>query len=262
MRHDWRNAVRHSMMWWAAASALLLAQVSLADHRPGHRVPPGRVDAGSDGGTRDGGAIDAGTDAGTPDAGSPDAGATDAGTPDAGSGGGTDWLSVVGNRILLPNGQVWKARGANVPDTRSCNACTWTQPNVGEVKRRIDEIVSWGASFIRLNLESYASSGGRVHWQTILEDPQYLADIQSIVAHVGTKPGVRVMLTLHVDPTVTSLGWPTEGTRAEWRKLAEVFRDVPHVLYGVVNEPAENWDGSLDPQVWGASNMTVAAIRA
>jgi endoglucanase len=131
------------------------------------------------------------------------------------------------------------------------------------VKRRIDELVDvWGANFMRLDLESYASAGGRVHWAGILSDPGYLADIQEIVAHVGTKPGVYVLVSLWADPTFTSMGWPTTETNKEWAKLAEVFKDSPHVLYGLVNEPQLNYDGALDGQVWAAMNDAVGVIRA
>src|SRR5690606_27486729 len=71
----------------------------------------------------------------------------------------TGWLRTVGNRVYDEDGRVWAAVGANLLYTRSCNACTSGPPNVGEVKRRIDELVDvWGASFIRLDLESYGSS--------------------------------------------------------------------------------------------------------
>ncbi len=173
------------------------------------------------------------------------------------------WLSVSGARIRLPDGTPFHGRGANLHDTRSCNACTWQAPNPGEVKRRIDELVDvWKANFIRLDLESYASAGGRVHWAGLLDDPGYLADIQEIVAHAASKPGVYVLLAQWISPTFTSLGWPTAATNAEWATLAEVFKDEPRVLFGLVNEPQSNFDGAQDAQVWTAMNAAVQAIRA
>jgi hypothetical protein len=157
---------------------------------------------------------------------------------------------------------VWQGRGANIFDTRSCNACAYQSPNVTEVKRRVDELVAWGATFMRLDLESYATSGGRVHWAGVLSDPAYLADLQEIVRHIGTKPGVRVMISLWQDPTFTSLGWPTDATAQVWRKLAQTFAFQSHVLFGLVNEPQSNYDGALNSQVWTAMNNTAAAIRA
>jgi hypothetical protein len=186
----------------------------------------------------------------------PDSGVTP--PPPASAG----WLTVQGTKILRSDGSLFKGRGANIADTRGCNACTWGAPNVAEVKRRVDELVSWGANFMRLTLESYGSAGGRVHWQTVLQDPAYLADIQTIVAHIGTKPGVYVLLSLWVDPSFDANGWPTTQTQQEWKKLADVFHNSPHVLFGLVNEPQNNFDGSLDAGCWKAMNDTVAAIRA
>ena len=165
------------------------------------------------------------------------------------------WLHTEGNRILTADGQVWQGRGANIHDTRSCNACTGREDK-DEVIRRIDELVdNWGANFLRLDLESYSSS-------SVLSDPSYLADIEAIVDHVGTKPGVYVMVSLWHDPSFTGLGWPGEGTSSVWEQLAHTFADDAHVLFGLVNEPQSNYDGALNADVWKAMNDTVASIRA
>jgi hypothetical protein len=172
------------------------------------------------------------------------------------------WLSTSGNKILKSDGTPFRGRGANVPDTRSCDACTWQAPNVNEVKRRIDELVgTWKANFLRLDLESYASSGGRVHWNTVMNDAAYLADIQEIVRHIGTKPGVYVLLSLWQDPTLDANGWPTAATNETWKKLAATFKNDAHVMYGIANEPMQNYDGALDSQVWSRMNSAVQAIR-
>ena len=202
----------------------------------------------------------------------------DAGTG-AGSGGGTSggaggggaqgsgWLEVRGNHILL-GGQPWHGRGANFHDTRSCNACSYQAPDVAEVKRRVDLLVDgWKANFIRLDLESYASpddgyGGTRVHWKGVLDDPGYLADIQAIVDHVASKPGVYVLLALWVDPTFTALGWPSASTLPEWTRLAETFLYQPRVLFGLCNEPQSNFDGKQDAQAWDAMQKAVAAVRS
>jgi endoglucanase len=158
------------------------------------------------------------------------------------------WLYTEGNRIRLSSGEVWRGRGANLHDTRSCNACTYEPPNLAEVKRRIDTLVDgWKANFIRLNLESYANAGPVV---------------KELVDYIGTKPGVYVLVSLWQDPTFSTLGWPTEQTIPVWQKLAETFKHSPHVLFGLSNEPQANDDGALDAQVWSAMNQTVAAIRA
>jgi hypothetical protein len=199
--------------------------------------------------------------AGAATAGSASAPGSDA-TP-SGAGAITGWLRVEGNRILLPDGRRFHGRGANVHDTRSCDACAWEKPHVEEVTRRIDELVDvWHANFVRLLLESYPDAGkGRTHWKNVLDDEDYFRDVMRIVGHAGKKPGVYVLVSLWHDPTFTPQGWPTERTRAEWKKIAGALRDMPFVMFGLVNEPQGNEDGRLDAEVWTAMNDTVAAIR-
>lgn len=184
------------------------------------------------------------------------------GNTTGGGTGTTGWLRTQGNRIQNPDGTNWHAAGANLHDTRSCDACTFSTPSVAEVNRRMDMLVDdWGANFIRLDLESYSASGGRTNWQSFVTNPAYLADIKAIVAHAMTKPGLYVMLSLWIDPTFTSIGWPTASTTDAWRLLAAEFRNEPRVLFGLVNEPESNFNGAQDAQVWAAMNSTVQAIR-
>jgi endoglucanase len=175
-----------------------------------------------------------------------------------------EWLHTQGNHIFRADGKVWHGRGANIQDTRGCGACAFAQPVVSEVNRRVDELADgWGANFMRLTLESYAQPNpGQVQWQNVVADPGYLADVVSIVHHATQKPGVYVLVSLWVDSTFSDLGWPTQSTREEWKVLAQTFKDEPHVLFGVINEPQLNFDGAQDPQVWSAMNDTVATIRA
>ncbi len=179
------------------------------------------------------------------------------------SGPGEGWLTTADNHIYL-DGEVWRGRGANIHDTRSCWACAWFPPDVGEVERRLDELIDgWGANFVRLDLEAYdepVSQGGQ--GLGLLDDPAYMADVQEIVDHIGTKPGAYVLLSLWVDSTFTEYGWPSQDTMEIWETLAATFGDDPHVLYGLVNEPQYNYDGAYDADVWEAMNDTVAAIRA
>lgn len=238
--------------------------------RPG--TPNQSSDAGaSKGGTSQGGASSGGTDA-PYDAGpsAPPSPGADGSVADDGGGtttttvnGPTDWLHTQGNKILHADGKAFHGRGANIHDTRSCWACAWARPNPAEVERRLDELIDrWHATFVRLDLESYATQDqGMVQWQGVLNDPAYLADIQRIVAHIGQKPGVYVMVSLWVDATFSAVGWPTQQTQPVWQKLAETFKDSPHVLYGLVNEPQSNFNGQQDAQVWAAMNTTVQSIR-
>ena len=169
----------------------------------------------------------------------------------------TGWLHVNGRHIQNAQQQTWHGRGANIQDTRSCGACT-TRPDPEEVKRRIDVLVDdWHANFIRLTLETPQGKGS-----SVLTDAQYVQDLQDIVAHIGSKPGVYVEISLWLDPTLDNNGWPTDATAAVLRKWVELFRDSPQVIFGICNEPKYNADGRLDAQVWTAMNNTVAQIRA
>lgn len=186
--------------------------------------------------------------------------------PPADRGPITGWLRVRGPRIVTPDGTPFHGRGANVHDTRSCDSCSWEPPHVDEVLRRIDTLVDeWHATFVRLLLESYPDRGpdpGRAHYRNLLEDPEYMSDVMRIVGHIGKKRGVYVLISLWHDPTLGPLGWPTERTRTEWKKLAKALRDMPFVMFGLVNEPEKNEDGRLDSEVWTAMNETVLAIRS
>ncbi len=150
----------------------------------------------------------------------------------------------------------------NIHDTRGCNACTYESPSVDEVKRRIDEAVDvWGADFLRLNMESYGSRN-LVHGEPITADSDYLDDIVEIIDHIGSKEDVHVLLSLWHDPSFNSMGWPTPATAEIWEILTVVLQDRPHVMFGLVNEPQDNFDGSLDAEVWLAMNDTVERIRS
>lgn len=192
-----------------------------------------------------------------------------AGAP-TGEGLITGWLEVKGNRIRLPNGEPFRGRGANLHDTRSCDGCAWEPPHVDEVLRRIDALTDeWHATFIRLLLESYpddgrAKNGGnaRVHYRNVLDDPRYFSDVMRIIGHVGKKKGVYVLVSLWQDPTFSPLGWPSARTALVWKKLAAALKDMPFVLFGLVNEPQSNEDGKRDAEVWRAMNDTVEAIRS
>lgn len=200
--------------------------------------------------------------------------------PDLAGGGNSDmgdtsiWLHTNGNQILHANNTPFQGRGANLQDTRSCNRCTTIAPSVPELKHRIDALVDvWHANFIRLTLESYANSGEdgsgnpnpyrlESQWKTLVDDPDYLADIVEAVDYIGTKPGVYVLVSIWNDPSLDALGWPTAQTRTELEALVGALGTRPHVIFGVSNEPQSNFDGMLDDEVWDAMNEAVKSIRA
>src|SRR5207244_9705250 len=53
----------------------------------------------------------------------------------------------------------------------------------------------------------------------------------------------------------------TIGTDAVWRKLTQALGDQPHALFGIINEPQMNYDGSGDATVWSLMSQVVKAIR-
>jgi hypothetical protein len=115
---------------------------------------------------------------------------------------------------------------------------------------------------MRLLMESYDVADGRVHYADPTVDSNYLQDVVEIVDYIGTKPDTYVLVSLWIDPSFNDLGWPTSDTIEVWEVVAEALVGRPHVLFGLVNEPAENFEGAQDAQVWEAMNDTVAAIRA
>lgn len=247
------------------AIAFLAAQLGCKPSRPDATANDVLDSGGSSGQERDdaGNAVGSGGAAGR-DAAGP--GVTDSGSQaDANAsdaGAAARWLHTRDNKFYHADDTVFRGRGANIHDTRSCNACAYEQPDVGEVKRRIDTLVDdWGANFMRLLLESSATADGRIQWQGPLDSQAYIDEIVQIVEHIGTKPGVYVLVSLWIDPTINDMGWPTQSTIPVWRKLAAALIDKPHVMFGLVNEPESNYDGNQDSQVWDAMNATVAAIR-
>jgi hypothetical protein len=175
---------------------------------------------------------------------------------------GGEWLHTEHNRILTADGKPFHGRGANIQDTRSCDACTTEPPNRAEVIRRIDELVDvWHANFLRLTMESYFPPGARVQFKNAADDPAYLADLVAIVKHIETKPGVYVLLSVWHDPTLDANGWPTARTQKLWKTIVPAFATSPRVLFGVATEPERNDDGAMDAAAWDSFNGAVDAIR-
>ncbi len=176
----------------------------------------------------------------------------------------TPWLHTQGAALYQQGSTArWVGRGVNIHDTRSCDACAWTPPNVGEVLRRVDEATDvWGATLLRLNLESYAVANGRLQSLGVTEDQAYLSDLVRVVRHIGTKRGVYVVISPWRDPTLSAEGWPTAQTRSSLALLARTFYDAPFVIFAVSNEPRQNLDGAQDAAAWQAMNDAVEAIRA
>jgi len=191
---------------------------------------------------------------------SPSNSSMNAPTPNASRG----WLSTSGNHIVRAEGEVWMGRGANLQDTRSCGAGTSNAGNplvddttgLNEVKRRVDTLAGeWKANFIRLTLESRRAQ------DNYITDPNYRALVKEIVDYIGTKPGVYVLVSIWLDPSLDAKGLPTDGTNKILDQLARDFYNYDYVMFGVSNEPQENYDGAQDAQVWTRMDSAVATIR-
>ena len=96
-----------------------------------------------------------------------------------------------------------------------------------------------------------------VQWQDVTQDANYLADLKKIVDHIGTKPGVYVMITLFSHPSQDANELPTSSTMPVYQKLAQTFLNSPQVLYGITNEPHDTTDAA----VWTAMNAAVTTYR-
>ena len=172
------------------------------------------------------------------------------------------WLYTSGPNIYKTGAIQWVGRGVNLHDTRSCDACTWIQPDINEVIRRIDEVVDlWGANLIRLNLESYPIASGRIQHRPLLEDRAYLADIERIVHHIGQKQGTYVILNLWREPSLSDEGYPSAQTHELLTTLVQKFYDAPQVIFSVSPGVRQNEDGQQDIAAWEAMNNAVQAIR-
>lgn len=97
-----------------------------------------------------------------------------------------------------------------------------------------------------------------VQWGDVTQDTSYLADLKTIMTHIGTKPGVYVMITLFSHPSQDGNELPTADTMPVYKRLSDTFKGSPHVLYGITNEPHETTDAA----VLTAMNTAVDAIRS
>jgi hypothetical protein len=102
---------------------------------------------------------------------------------------------------------------------------------------------------VRLTLESYGEdAGGMVHYRSLLLDADYLADVVEIVEHVGTKPGVYVLVSLWIDPSFSDMGWPTGETIDTWEVLAAVLAPYPTSCSAWSTSPRATSTGAWTPR--------------
>jgi hypothetical protein len=188
----------------------------------------------------------------------------------ADTAGASEWLDIQGGHITHADGTRFHGRGADLHDERSCEACSFMPANPDGVDRWSDELIdNWHANFIRFLLSAKTAPYNQyeVQWKSIVDDPQYLADIVQNVTHMTGK-GAYVEVTVFMDPTMKpetadfDSEWPSSNgdTLPVYRALAEAFHDNPHVLFGLTNEP----HGSADHDAELAQRYVdaIAAIRS
>ena len=171
----------------------------------------------------------------------------------------TEPLVVKGSNIYLSiSNVIWEGKGVNIVDTRACGNCN---RSVTEIKRRIDYIFDVAKlDWIRLNLESDTLQ------QEVLHDSAYWSDLHSIVAYVGTKPGKYVEVSILIDPSInTSYGDPYQDspssvTVQEWIFMANVFKTMPHVMFGLSHEPHATTSAEIQG-IRNAMDYTAGQIR-
>jgi hypothetical protein len=186
---------------------------------------------------------------GDPSAMSGDAGSDSGSGSGSGSGSAGDGLVVSGNHIVyVSTGLNFHGRGANLHDTRSCNACSFAPADPAGLNRWSDELTDvWHANLVRFLLSSKAApfNQSEVQWKNLVDDPAYLSDIVTNVTHLTAKPGVYVLVTLFADPTIKDNNgefdseWPSSlgDSNTRYTALAEALVDDSHVLFGLTNEP-------------------------
>lgn len=185
----------------------------------------------------------------------------------------SEWLEVHGNRIQHADGTPFHGRGANLHDERSCEACAFAAANPAGLDRWSDELIdTWHATFIRFLLSSKSAPYNEyeLQWKSIVDDPQYLADVIENVNHMTAKPGVYVEVTVFADPTMKPENadddseWPSSAgdTGPVYGALANAFYNNPRVLFGLTNEPhgAANRDAELATR-YAAAIATIRAVE-
>lgn len=187
----------------------------------------------------------------------------------------TEQLIVIGNNIYVSASNVlWDGKGVNLPDIRACGAgCSRSKK---EVIRRVDYLLDdLELDWIRLNLQANDVDGNA------LSDSAYWQDIKDVVAHVGSKYGKYVEVSVWKDPSLCEPpsnssdgenytckggdrqlpGGPSNKTAELWVFMAKHFKNLPHVIIGIVNEPRNTTTRESATYLYRSMNYTVQKIR-
>ncbi len=160
----------------------------------------------------------------------------------------SEWLDVQGTHIVHADGTPFHGRGTDLFDERQCESCSFMPRDPDGVDRWSDELIdNWHATFIRFLVTAKAApyNSSEQQWMSLVDDPQFLADIVQNVTHMTAKPGVYVEVTVFADPTIKlenadyDSEWPSSAgdTNPVYSALANAFYANPRVLFGLTNEP-------------------------
>jgi hypothetical protein len=245
----------------------------------------------SSGGSSDDSGITAppGGEGGTSSSSSSGAGDSGSTTPTSDAAGpGTDggfppgWLYTEGNKIMVSTGSTatrWMGRGVNMDDIFMCgnnNNLQQSNPDMTQ-QTEIDGLMSgWKPSFVRYSLSM--NSFKAVSW---LSNPaQYQTPVMNAIHHLGSYPGLYVLLTLRSDVSMMvgdsgnkdptwipsdSTTTPDKtkfpmGTDPVYTALVDAFAQDNYIIFALSNEPG----GSVktDATISSAMNHAVGVIRA
>eukprot|EP00887_Chlorella_sp_A99_P004465 scaffold30.g4465.t1 len=192
-----------------------------------------------------------------------------------------------GSRVLRPDGRPWTGWGVNVVDDYKCGVCQGSNAlSQAETLRRLRIAAQCLGAQWDARTSAYDPKSPSSYYKetvTFTNNPQRLAVLDAAVQLAG-QLGIYIEIALwnswaltnpaNPGPAGTAYGWPTAATADFWRVIAARYANVSHVFFGLLNEPQDNSDGSLDaaytasPLVnavrsTGAQNLVaVAASRA
>jgi hypothetical protein len=208
---------------------------------------------------------------------------SDAAVPGPNGGFPAGWLYTEGNKIMVSTGSTgtqWMGRGVNMDDIFLCgNNSNLQQSNPDTTQQtEIDGLMSgWKPSFVRYSLwmNSFKTV---VSW---LSNPaQYQTPVTNVIHHLGTYPGLYVLLTLRSDASMMvgdsgnkdptwipsdSTTTPDKtkfpmGTDPVYTALVDTFAHDSYIIFALSNEPGGNVQ--TDATISSAMNHAVGVIRA
>jgi hypothetical protein len=207
---------------------------------------------------------------------------SDAAVPGPNGGFPAGWLYTEGSKIMVSTGSTgtrWMGRGVNMDDIFMCgnnNNLQQSNPDMTQ-ETEIDGLMSaWKPTFVRYSLSM--NSFKAVTW---LSNPaQYQTPVTNVLHHLGTYPGLYVLLTLRSDASMRvgdsgnkdptwmpsdSTTTPDKakfpmGTDPVYTALVDAFAHDSYIIFALSNEPGGS--AQTDATISSAMNHAVGVIRA